>query len=185
MNAAVMTRLLPRRYYEHTAIGRAALAALRIGPAQIATGLTRTAFLGAQMKAASTLEIAALAAAKNLTRPGKKWRWTFTRVPGFCWVKLIADEWVVPAVCTLGAYPAAADVAKLAGYFRALEVRSMSIYRSHLRKGESVLHVMGTNKLARHQPEDRLRVLGGVVGSRYPPGPSRGPPTAPGPPPRH
>jgi len=109
------------------------------------------------MEAASTLEITALAAAKNATRPGKRWRRTFTRVPGFCWAKLIADEWVVPAVCTLGAYPAAADVAKLAGYFRALEAGSLSIYRSHLRKGEQVLHVTGTDKLARYQPEDHPR----------------------------
>ena len=168
-----MPRILPRRYYEHAAIGRAALAALHIGPAQIAAGLTCTSFLGAQMEAASTLEITALAAAKNATRSGKHWRRTFTRVPGFCWVKLIADEWVVPAVCTLGAYPAVTDIAKLAGYFRALEAGSLTIYRSHLRKGESVLHVTGTHKPARHQPEDRLRDLGGVVGSRYPPGPSR------------
>jgi len=166
-----MPRLLPRRYYEHAAIGRTALATLHIGRTQISTGLTHTSFLAAQMTAAATLEITALAATKNLARPGKKWRRTFTRVPGFCWVKLIADEWVVPTVCTLGAYPAATDVAKLAGYFRALEAGSISVYRSHLRKGESVLHVTGTNKPARHQPEDRLRDLGGVVGSRYPPGP--------------
>ena len=122
-----MMRLLPRQYYEHAAVGRAALAALHVGRAQIAAGLTRTSFLAAQMTAAATLDITALAAAKNLSRPSKKWRRTFTRVPGFCWVKLIADEWVVPAVCTLGAYPAAADVAKLAGYFRALEAGSVSI----------------------------------------------------------
>jgi len=177
-----MTRLLPRQYYEHAAVGRAALAALHVSRAQIAVGLTRTSFLAAQMAAAATLEITALAAAKNLIRPGKKWRQTFTRVPGFCWVKLITDEWVVPAVCTLGAYPAATDVAKLASYFRALEAGRMSVYRSHLRKGESVLHVAGTNKPARYQPEDRLRDLGGVVRSRYPPGPSRGPLPPPGPP---
>jgi len=134
------------------------------------------------MEAASTLEITALAAAKNTTRPGKSWRRTFTCVPGFCWVKLIADEWVVPAICTLGPYPAVTDVAKLAGYFRALEAGSMSVYWSHARKGVSVLHVTGTNKPARHQPKDRLRDLGGVVGSRYPPGPSRGPLPPPGPP---
>ena len=180
-----MPRILPCCYYEHAAVGRTALAALHIGPAQIAAGLTRTAFLGAQMEAASTLEIAALAAAKNHTRPGKKRRRTFMRMPGFCWVKLLADEWVVPAVCTLGAYPAAPDVAKLAGYFRTLEAGSLSIYCSHLRKGESMLHVSGTSKPARYQPEDRLRDLGGVVGSRYPPGPSRGPPPPPGPPPRY
>jgi len=98
-----MTRILPRRYYKHAAISRAALAALRISPAQIAAGLTCTAFLAAQLEAASTLKIATLAAAKNLTRPGKAWWRTFTRVPGFCWVKLIADKWVVPAVCVLGA----------------------------------------------------------------------------------
>jgi len=170
-----MPRLLPRRYYEHAAISRTTLAALRVGPAQIAAGLTRTAFLGAQMEAASSLEIAALVAAKNLTRPSKKWRQTFTRVPGFCWVKLITDKWVVPAVCTLGAYPAAANVAQLAGYFRVLETGGLAVYCSHLRKGESVLHVAGTSKPARYQPEDRLQDLGGVVGSRYPP-PPPGPP---------
>jgi len=177
-----MPRILPRRYYEHAAVGRAALAALRIGRDQIAAGLTRTAFLAAQMDAAATLDIATLAAAKNAARPGKVWRRTFTRVPGFCWVKLIADEWVVPAVCTLGAYPAATDVTKLASRFRALESGSLSIYKSHRRKGEDVLHVVGVDKPARHQPEDRLRDLGGVVGSRYPPGPSRGPLPPPGPP---
>jgi len=177
-----MPRILPRAYYEHAVISRAALAALHIGRAQIATGLTRTAFLAAQMDAAATLDIATLAAAKNTARPGKAWRRTFTRVPGFCWVKLIADEWVVPAVCTLGAYPAATDVAKLASRFRTLESGSLSVYKSHRRKGDDVLHVVGTAKPTRHQPEDRLQDLGGVVGSRYPPGPSRGPQPPPGPP---
>ena len=166
-----MPRILPRHYYKHAAVGRAALAALRIGPAQIAARLTCTAFLAAQMEAASTLEITTLVAAKNTTRPGKAWQRTFTRVPGFCWVKLIADEWVVPAVCTLGAYPTASDVAKLASRFWTLERGSLSVYHSHLRKGESVLHVVGTDKPACHQPEDRLQDLGGVVGSRYPPPP--------------
>ena len=169
-----MPRILPRRYYEHAAVGRTALAALQIGPAHIAAGLTRTAFLAAQMDTAATPEIATLTAAKNLARPSKKWWRTFTRVPGFCWVKLIADEWVVPAVCTLGAYPAAKDVAKLASRFRTLESGSLSVYRSHCRKGEDVLHVKGTSKPACHQPKDRLRDLGGVVRSWYPlppPGP--------------
>jgi len=73
-----MPRILPRQYYKHAAISRAALATLRIGPAQIAARLTHTAFLSAQMEAASTLEIATLAATKNLTRPSKVWWRTFT-----------------------------------------------------------------------------------------------------------
>ena len=177
-----MPRILPRQYYEHAVIGQAALAALHIGREQMATGLTRTAFLATQMDAAATLDIAVLVAAKNTGRPGKAWRHTFTCVPGFCWVKLIADEWVVPAVCTLGAYPAATEVAKLASHFRTLESGSLSIYKSHQHKGEDVLHVVGSAKPARHLPEDRLQVLRGVVGSRYPPGPSRGPLPPPGPP---
>jgi len=164
-----MPQILPRQYYKHAAIGRAALAALQIGRAQLAAGLTRTSFLAAQMEAAATLDIAALVAAKNLTRSKKAWRQTFTRVPGFCWVKLIADEWVVPAVCMLGAYPAASDVTKLALRFHTLESGSLSIYRSHRRKHEDVLHVVGTNRPARYQPEDHLRALGGVVGSCHPP----------------
>jgi len=164
-----MPRILPRRYYEHAAVGRVALAALQISRTQIAAGLTRTSFLAAQLDTATTLEVVTLAAAKNLTRPGKKWRRTFTRVPSFCWVKLIADKWVVPAVCMLGAYPATSDVAKLASRFQTLEGGSLSIYKSHRRKGEDILHITGTSKPACHQPKDRLRDLGGVVGSQYPP----------------
>ena len=166
-----MPRILPRQYYEHAAVGRAALAALQIGCEQLATGLSHTAFLDAQMEAASTLEIATLAAAKNATHPGKKWHRTFTCVPGFCWVKLITNEWVVPAVCTLGAYPAATDLAKLASRFRTLEGSSLSVYQSHRQKNQSVLHITGTYKLACHQPEDRLWDLRGMVGSQYPPPP--------------
>jgi len=166
-----MTRILPRQYYEHTAISRAALAALRVSPAQMATGLTRTVFLAAQMEAAATLDITTLAAAKNLSRPLKAWCRMFTCVPGFCWVKLIADEWVIPAVCTLGTYPATSDLTKLASHYRTLETGSLSVYKSHMRKGQTVLHVTGTNKLARYQPEDRLWALGGVVRSHYPPPP--------------
>ena len=172
LTLTTMPRILPCQYYEHATIGHVALATLRIGPAQIAAGLTRTAFLSAQMEAASTLNITTLAAAKNLARPGKAWQRTFTQVPGFCWVKLIADEWVVPVVCMLGTYPTATDIAKLASCFRTLERGSLSIYRSHLRKGESILHVTGSDKPAHHQPEDRLWALGGVVGSRYPVPPS-------------
>jgi len=162
-----MPRILPRRYYEHATVGRAALTALHVSLAQIAAGLTRTAFLAAQLDAAATLEIVTLVAAKNLSHPGKKWWWTFTQVPGFCWV--------IPAVCMLGAYPCAYDVAKLASRFHALESSSLPVYRSHRRKGEDVLHIKGTSKPAHYQPEDCLQDLGGVVGSQYPP-PPPGPP---------
>ena len=177
-----MPCILPRCYYKHAAIGWAALAALRIDREQMTAGLTRTAFLAAQMDTAATLDIATLAATKNTARPRKAWRRTFTHMPGFCWVKLIADKWVVPAMCMLGAYPAAANVVKLASRFRTLESGSLSVYKSHRRKGEDVLPVMGTAKPTRHQPEDRLWDLRGVDGSRYPPGPSRGPLPPPGPP---
>ena len=164
-------RILPCRYYEHAAIGCMALASLRIGPAQLTAGLSHMAFLAAQMEATTTLDIMTLAATKNAARPGKKWQRTFTCVPSFCWVKLIANEWVVPTVCTLGMYPATTNVAKLASYYRTLDEHSFSMYCSHLRKGESVLHITGMNRLACYQAEDCLWDLGGVVRSWYPPPP--------------
>ena len=114
-----MPKHLPRRHYEHSVIGRRALDALHIGPAQHALGLTRAGFLFAQMESAQTLDISLRAISDLPQRRSKAlWRSRFAAVPGFCHVRLFAYDWVVPAICALGAYPDAADVARLCPYFR-------------------------------------------------------------------
>jgi len=171
-------RILPCQYYEHVAIGCTALKTLVVGPAQIAARLTQTSFLAAQMEAAATLDISIATASKNTACPSKAWRRTFTCVSGFCWVKLIAAEWVVPAICTLGAYPISADMACLAPYFQDwIDCTGFTIYHTQNKGLSQVLHMTGRNKSPTYKPKDRLRSLGGVVGSRCPPGPA--PPCTP------
>ena len=90
------SRVLPRTYYECAVIGKMHLSQLSMGPADIAAGFSRSGFLFAQMEAAATLELSARASLLNGSRSVKKWRHTFSQVPGFCWTKLMAAEWLVP-----------------------------------------------------------------------------------------
>ena len=113
-----MPKHLPRRHYEHSVISHQALASLLISHAQHAQGLTRAGFLFAQMESAYTLDISQHAISDLPSRRSRAlWCSRFAAVPGFCHLRLFAYEWVVLAICALGAYPDAADVARLCPYF--------------------------------------------------------------------
>ena len=178
-----MPKHLPRRHYEHSVIGRQALGSIHIGPAQHAQGLTRAGFLFAQMESAYTLDISQRAISNLPSRQSKAlWRSRFAAVPGFCHIRLFAYEWVVPAICTLGAYPDAADVARLCPYFREdRPANSWGVFVSSSRRGRHVLHVQGCDRPTSYSVHDRLRLLAGsLVGAGAPgaPHPSGPPPIA-------
>lgn len=113
-----MTPKLPALLYELSTIGRNALANVHIGPKQHAASLTRSGFLFEQMESASTLGLfEELAPAYPLRQNIDIWCKRLKTIKGFCYLKLFDAQWVFPTLCTLGAYPAAADVACLSLYF--------------------------------------------------------------------
>ena len=96
----------------------------------------------------------------------------FSRVPGFCWTKLLAPDWLVPAVCALGAYPHSRDVAALSAWFREdPAVASFSLTRSRPRKRAEVAHVTGGLTPSPVPIYDRLRAADCLLGSRRTPEP--------------
>ena len=123
-----MPNKLSPSYLKHAAISCEALQSLNIGPLQIADGLTRCGFLFTQMEAAATLLIAtrveslhslppsAYMKCKGLSR-ATCWRSHLASVKGFCHLRLFSIKWVVPALCTLGAYPDVSDIARLDTYY--------------------------------------------------------------------
>ena len=151
-----MPNTLSPSYLEHAAIGREALRTLNIGPRQITDGLTRCGFLFAQMEAAVTLPIASRVASllspppsahmkwKGLTRAAQ-WRSRLASVKGFCHLRLFAIEWVVPALCSLGAYPDVSDVAHLEAYYRS-DFTNWGVYSQGSRCGFKVVHVRGSSR---------------------------------------
>ena len=174
-----MPKHLPRCHYEHSVIGRQALASLHIGPAQHAQGLTRAGFLFAQMESASTLDISQRAISDLPLRRSKAlWRSRFAAVPGFCHVRLFAYDWVVPAICVLGAYPDAADVARLCPYFHEdRPANSWGVFASSTRQSCPVLHVQGCDRPVSYFVQDKLKsssgslVGAGASGAPHPSGP--------------
>jgi len=161
-------RILPHAYYEHTTIGHAALLSLTITRESIDAGLTCCSFIYAQIEAAATLEISVFANLKNASCSISKWWHTFSRVPGFCWTKLLSDHWLVPAVCTLGAYSLAADVACLSPYFHGERDLSMfEVLPSGIRHGSHISHMSGCATPISGHMDNRLRLLGGLVGLRH------------------
>ena len=174
-----MPKHLPRRHYEHSVIGHRALDTLHIGPAQHAQGLTRAGFLFAQMESAFSLDISQHAVS-DLPQCHSKalWRSRFAAVPGFCHIRLFAYEWVVPAICALGAYPDAADVAHLCPYFCTdRPTNSWGVFTSSIRRGRHVLHVCGCDRLMSYPVQDKLKSLSrslvsaGAPGAPHPSGP--------------
>ena len=83
-------------------------------------------------------------------------------VPGFCYAKLFSDDWVVPAICTLGPYPHAADVARLLSFFsNHAGRRHFGIYTADdTRGGVSISHVHGLDRCVTYSPQSRLLDLG-------------------------
>ena len=169
-----MPRCLPPDLYELSCIGRDALALLP--PPSVAlldAGLTCVGFLHAQMEAAATLPISISALDWStlgwLQRRCRRHR--IYCVPGFCYSRLFADEWMVPAVCVLGLYPDSADVAHLSGYFQDTAHLYSTYLSSACRRGIPVLHIRGSNTSARIHIADRLSSYAGRLAGAAPPGP--------------
>ena len=188
-----MPNTLSPSYLEHAAIGREALRSLTIGPLQIAEGLTRCGFLFAQMESAATLPIATRVASlhslppsarmkrKGLTRAAQ-WRSRLASIKGFCHLRLFAIEWVVPALCTLGAYPEARDVAQLEAYYHS-NFTNWGVYSQGSRCGLTVVHVRGSPCSLSVPVSDRLRSFqGSLVGTSHPNTPRNSGPPLPIPP---
>jgi len=115
----------------------------------------------------SSQDISTAATSKNATCPGKAWHRTFTCIASYCWVKLVAKEWIVLAVCTLGAYLDSANMACLALYF-CKDGMSLTIYQSHCWGWSQVMHMTGCDRPVTYSPKDWLRALGSIVSSRHP-----------------
>ena len=169
-----MPRCLPGDLYDLSCIGRDALA--RLPPpsrALLDTGLTCVSFLHAQMAAAATLPLSVSA----LTWSSLGWVQRrrhcqrIFRVAGFCYSRLFADEWMIPAVCTLGPYPDTRDVACLSGYFRATAPQYNAFPSGILRRGAPVVHIRGCNSVARTGIADKLTALSGCLAGAMPPNP--------------
>ena len=188
-----MPNTLSHSYLEHVAIGRKALQTLSIGPRQITDGLTRCGFLFAQMEAAATLPIVTRVASllspppstcmkrKGLTCAAR-WRSRLASVKGFCHLCLFATEWVVPALCTLGAYPDACDIACLEAYYCS-DFTNWGVYSQGSRRGFTVIHVRGSPHALNFPVSDKLCSLrGSLVGTSHSNMPNNGGPPLPIPP---
>ena len=156
---------LPNTYYPLAVIGKQHLDSLVLTRDHYDRGLTRSGFIFAQMEAAASLPSAALAVAKlPFRRSAARWRRGLASAPGFCHLRLLQYEWVVPALCALGAYPSASDVAALAPYFRTdRPAFSWVAYHTSKRRSKDVYHIIGVDRPARSTIYDRLRGLAGCV----------------------
>ena len=169
-----MPRCLPADLYELSCIGRDALASLPPpSRALLDAGLTRVSFLHAQMEAAATLPISVSALAWSsmgwLRR--RRCRQKIFRVAGFCYSRLFADEWMIPAVCTLGPYPETKDVARLSGFFRATAPLYNAFPSGTLRRGLPIVHIRGCNFTARTDVAVRLLSFNASLAGAAPPNP--------------
>ena len=169
-----MPRCLPTNLYELSCIGRDALACLP-PPSRtlLAAGLTRIGFLHTQMEAVATLPISvsALAWSSMGWVQRRHCRQKIFRVAGFCYSRLFADEWMVPAVCTLGPYPDTRDVARLSGFFRDTAPLYNAFPSGALRRGLPVVHIRGCNTAAHTSIADKLLSFTESLAGAAPPNP--------------
>ena len=112
------------------------------------------------MESAASLDLLGeLAEAFPLRTNTSIWRKRLKTVKGFCYLKLLAPEWVFPALCTLGAYPDASDVARLSPYFRTDRDSTMwGFYPSTTRNRQQVWHIQGMNRRSKSDIESKLRL---------------------------
>ena len=155
---------LPNVYYPLAVIGKQHLDSLVITRDLHAKGFTRSGFIYAQMESAASLPSAVMATSKlPFRRSAARWRRNLASVPGFCHLHL-QYEWVVPALCALGAYPSAADVARLEPFFRNdRPTSSWAAYHTSRRRSTDVFHIVGVDRHARITISDRLRKLDGCL----------------------
>ena len=173
---------LPRLYYALSQVGKAELDALVLGPEHYAHGLTRSGFLFAQMETASTLGASMYTVAQlPLRRSWAAWRRNLAAASGFCYLKLFQYKWVVPALCVLGAFPDAADVARLSPYFHSdRSLSTWGVFVSGSRRGCSVTHIVSVDRMLANSVESKLvSFSGSLVGSAFPHLPSLPPRPAP------
>ena len=171
-------------YFTLSQVGKAELDALVIGPSQCASGFTRAGFLFAQMDSASTLPASQYTIDHLPDRRSRaEWCLNLARASGFCHLKLFTYEWVVPALCVLGAFPDVSDVARLSPYFQLDHpLDSWGLYSTGFCRGCKVLHIVGANRSLPRDIESQLRSnTGSVVGSAFPRLPSLPPRPAPPP----
>ena len=145
------------------------------------------------MEAAATLPIATRVASLHTPPPSAcmkqkglshaaQWRSRLASVRGFCHLCLFAIEWVIPALCTLGAYPEACDVARLEAYYCS-DFTNWGVYSQGSRRGFTVVHVRGLPHSLSFRISDRLRALhGSLGGASHPNMPHNGGPPLPIPP---
>ena len=159
------SKCLPNVYYPLAIVGKWHLDSLIITRDHIDKGLTRSGFIFAQMESAANLPSAMLATAKlPFCRSAARWRRGLAAVPGFCHLRLIQYEWVVPALCVLGAYLSASDVATLEPYFRTdCPTTSWAAYHATKHRSSDVYHIVGIDRPAKSAIYDRLRGLKGCV----------------------
>jgi hypothetical protein len=69
-------------------------------------------------------------------------------VPGYCYARLFTEQWIVPAVATLGPYPSAADVLRLAPYFRDGADHTFLLYQAGNKRA---LHISGSRNGAAYR----------------------------------
>ena len=165
---AMPSKCLPNVYYPLAVVGKQHLDSLVLTRDHYDKGLTRTGFIYAQMESAACLPSATLAVAKLSSHPSAaRWRRGLASIPGFCHLRLIQYEWVVPALCALGAYPSATDVAALEPYFRTdRPTSSWAAYHMTRRRSKDVYHVIGVDRPSKFTIHDRLRgLMGCVVGA--------------------
>lgn len=160
--------LLPPMLYDLACIGKSALASLVFTHNMALRGLTRSGFLSTQMESAALIPGISAMAPSGAYRYRYKKRAKLFSVPGFCYLKLFSDEWILPALCTLGPYPAATDVARLSAYFSAAASNNVfGIYSVSHRGGMDVLHVQGMARRGSKTAESVLRGSSGVVGAAW------------------
>ena len=169
-----MPRCLPDDLYTLSCIGRDALAAIPPpSRALLDAGLTRVGFLQAQMEAVATLPISS--SALDWSSMGwvrrRRCRQRIFRVAGFCYSRLFADEWMIPAVCTLGPYPDPKDIARLSGYFRETARLYNAFPSGTSRRSLPVIHIRGSNAAARVHIVDKLASFAGCLAGAAPPNP--------------
>lgn len=170
--------VLSTSYFKDASVGWYTLQELSIGPAQMATSLTHTGFLHAQMEDAATLPIStgaifhmSLPPSPHMKCKGhtcaSTWCSHLAAIKGFCHLCLFATEWVIPALCTLGVYPDTSDVAHLMAYYRS-NFSSWGVYSQGFHCGHPVIHICGSNRALSYDISEQLQTLkGSLIGTSY------------------
>ena len=170
-------KILPGWLYKLAKIGHFHLANFTAAPTLVAPGKSRADYLVTAMHAAASLaDISAHKPRGSYSSRYSSRRRVFN-CAGFCYAKLFADHWFLPAVAVLGPYPLASDVALLKGFFaHHVSSGTFAVYATpHARHNAQILHISGSPRRVTYHPASKLTNLGRcVVGAN--PWPSLPPP---------